>query len=155
MKNMPIVNDECDVCYGSRFLHQAAKGYMANRLANKGLTAMSNLFTHLHLTDMETCYKCFRREVIQSVDIQENRFGFEPALAFEALQGFRDAGAVPGLAIERVVAQPAARSASCKQKCQYYIWKETPHLISNNLLSPVEESNTPSLARAMLYSGRP
>ena len=77
---MPVVNGECDVCYGSRFLGQAAKGYKANQLANKGLTAMSNLFTHLHLTDMETCYKCFRREVIQSVDIQENRFGFEPEI---------------------------------------------------------------------------
>ena len=77
---MPIVNDECDVCYGSRFLNQAAKGYMANRMANKGLTMMSNLFTHLKLTDMETCYKCFRREVIQAVDIRENRFGFEPEI---------------------------------------------------------------------------
>ena len=77
---MPIVNDECDVCYGSRFLHQPAKGYKANQLANKGLTMMSNLFTHLHLTDMETCYKCFRREIIQAVDIQENRFGFEPEI---------------------------------------------------------------------------
>ena len=77
---MPIVNDECDVCYGSRFLRQAAKGYKANQLANKGLTAMSNLFTHLHLTDMETCYKCFKREIIQAVDIQENRFGFEPEI---------------------------------------------------------------------------
>ncbi len=77
---MPIVNDECDVCYGSRFLHQAAKGYRANQMANKGLTAMSNLFTHLKLTDMETCYKCFRREIIQAVDIRENRFGFEPEI---------------------------------------------------------------------------
>jgi len=77
---MPIVNDECDVCYGSRFLGQPAKGYKANQLANKGLTMMSNLFTHLHLTDMETCYKCFRREIIQAVDIQENRFGFEPEI---------------------------------------------------------------------------
>ena len=77
---MPIVNDECDVCYGSRFLHQAAKGYKANQLANKGLTALSNLFTHLKLTDMETCYKCFRREIIQAVDIRESRFGFEPEI---------------------------------------------------------------------------
>ena len=77
---MPIVNGECDVCYGSRFLGQAAKGYMANRLANKGLTALSNLFTRLKLTDMETCYKCFRREIIQAVDIRENRFGFEPEI---------------------------------------------------------------------------
>ena len=77
---MPIVNDECDVCYGSRFLHQEAKGYLANRLANKGLTTFSNLFTRLKLTDMETCYKCFRREIIQAVDIRESRFGFEPEI---------------------------------------------------------------------------
>lgn len=77
---MPIVNEECDVCYGSRFLHQPAKGYKANQLANKGLTMMSDMFTGLKLTDMETCYKCFRREIIQAVDIQENRFGFEPEI---------------------------------------------------------------------------
>ena len=77
---MPIVNGECDVCYGSRFLNQKAKGYMANRMANKFLTGLSNMFTHLHLTDMETCYKTFKREVIQAVDIQENRFGFEPEI---------------------------------------------------------------------------
>lgn len=76
----PIINNECDVCYGSRFLHQAAKGYKANQLANRLLTSLSNIFTHLHLTDMETCYKCFRREIIQAVDIQENRFGFEPEI---------------------------------------------------------------------------
>ena len=76
----PIINDECEVCYGSRFLGQRAKGYLANRVANKGLTMMSNMFTHLHLTDMETCYKAFLREVIQSVNIQENRFGFEPEI---------------------------------------------------------------------------
>lgn len=77
---MPIVNGECDVCYGSRFLNQKAKGYMANRMANKFLTGLSNMFTHLHLTDMETCYKTFKREVIQAVDIKENRFGFEPEI---------------------------------------------------------------------------
>ena len=76
----PIINGECDACYGSRFLHQAAKGYRANQLANRFLTGLSNLFTHLHLTDMETCYKCFRRDVIQAVDIKENRFGFEPEI---------------------------------------------------------------------------
>lgn len=77
---MPIVNGECDVCYGSRFLGQAAKGYKANQIANKFLTKLSNLFTHLKLTDMETCYKCFKREIIQAVDIKENRFGFEPEI---------------------------------------------------------------------------
>ncbi|MCR4891386.1 MAG: glycosyltransferase family 2 protein [Lachnospiraceae bacterium] len=76
----PIISGKCDVCYGSRFLNQPAKGYRTNRLANKFLTMISNMFTHLRLTDMETCYKCFRREIIQSVDIKENRFGFEPEI---------------------------------------------------------------------------
>ncbi len=77
---MPIVTGEADVCYGSRFLGVKAKGYMANRAANKFLTNLSNFFTHLRLTDMETCYKAFRREVIQSIDIQESRFGVEPEI---------------------------------------------------------------------------
>lgn len=76
----PILEGEADVCYGSRFLHNKAKGYMANQIANKFLTSLSNLFTHLHLTDMETCYKAFKREIIQAVDIKENRFGFEPEI---------------------------------------------------------------------------
>ena len=77
---LPVVRGECDVCYGSRFLGQAAKGYVANRLANKFLTRLSNLFTRLKLTDMETCYKVFRRDIIQSIDIKEKRFGFEPEI---------------------------------------------------------------------------
>ena len=77
---LPVASGECDVCYGSRFLNQAAKGYRLNRIANRFLTRLSNLFTHLHLTDMETCYKCFRRDIIQAVSIQENRFGFEPEI---------------------------------------------------------------------------
>ena len=76
----PIVRGETVVCYGSRFLHSKAKGYFANRVANKVLTCLSNLFTGLKLTDMETCYKAFKREIIQSVDIQEKRFGFEPEI---------------------------------------------------------------------------
>ena len=76
----PIFEGRADVVYGSRFLNQKRKGYLANRLANWGLTRFSNLFTHQKLTDMETCYKCFKREIIQSVDIEENRFGFEPEI---------------------------------------------------------------------------
>lgn len=76
----PIIKGYTKVCYGSRFLNARAKGYMANRIANRFLTRLSNCFTHQHLTDMETCYKAFTREVIQSVDIQENRFGFEPEI---------------------------------------------------------------------------
>lgn len=76
----PIIDGEADVVYGSRFLNHKRKGYLANRLANQFLTWLSNIFTGLHLTDMETCYKAFKREIIQSVDIQEKRFGFEPEI---------------------------------------------------------------------------
>lgn len=76
----PILEGRTKVAYGSRFLNSRAKGYLPNRLANKFLTMLSNLFTHQHLTDMETCYKAFRREVIQSIDIRERRFGFEPEI---------------------------------------------------------------------------
>ena len=76
----PIVNGEADVVYGSRFLNSKAKGYLMNRLANWFLTRLSNLFTKLKLTDMETCYKAFKRELIQSVDFEEKRFGFEPEI---------------------------------------------------------------------------
>lgn len=76
----PIVKGKADVVYGSRFLDSKAKGYFSNWLANKFLTRLSNLFTGLHLTDMETCYKAFKREIIQSVDIEEKRFGFEPEI---------------------------------------------------------------------------
>jgi len=74
----PIFDGEADVVYGSRFLNQKRKGYLANRVANWFLTELSNLFTGLNITDMETCYKCFKREVIQTIDLKENRFGFEP-----------------------------------------------------------------------------
>lgn len=76
----PIIANEADVVYGSRFKDSKAKGYLANQMANKFLTWLSNRFTHLHLTDMETCYKAFRREIIQAVDFQEKRFGFEPEI---------------------------------------------------------------------------
>ena len=76
----PIFEGNAKVVYGSRFLRQKRKGYLANRVANWVLTAFSNLFTHQKITDMETCYKAFRRDIIQSIDIAENRFGFEPEI---------------------------------------------------------------------------
>lgn len=76
----PIFDNKADVVYGSRFKKSKMKGYFANRMANLFLTKLSNMFTHLKCTDMETCYKAFKREVIQSVDIQEKRFGFEPEI---------------------------------------------------------------------------
>ena len=76
----PIFAGKAKVVYGSRFLRKQEKGYLANYLANRFLTLLSNLFTRQHLTDMETCYKAFRRDVIQSVTIEEERFGFEPEI---------------------------------------------------------------------------
>ncbi|MDA7623038.1 glycosyltransferase family 2 protein [bacterium] len=76
----PILDGKADVVFGSRFQsgrpHRVV--YFWHRIGNGLLTLMSNLFTDLNLSDMETCYKAFRREIIQSVDIRENRFGFEP-----------------------------------------------------------------------------
>lgn len=76
----PLLEGKTTVAYGSRFRGSKRKGYLANRMANLFLTLLSNVFTHQHLTDMETCYKCFKREVIQSIDIKEKRFGFEPEI---------------------------------------------------------------------------
>jgi len=76
----PIINDRADVVFGSRFLGGDAHRvlYFWHRVGNGFLTIMSNMFTNLNLTDMETCYKVFRREIIQNIKIEENRFGFEP-----------------------------------------------------------------------------
>jgi glycosyltransferase involved in cell wall biosynthesis len=78
----PILENKADVVYGSRFIgsepHRAV--YFWHRVGNGILTLLSNMFTNLNLTDMETCYKAFRREIIQSITIEENRFGFEPEI---------------------------------------------------------------------------
>lgn len=76
----PVFDGEYPVVYGSRFLKGKRDGYLANRVANAVLTFLSNLFTGQKLTDMETCYKAFRRDIIQSITIVENRFGFEPEI---------------------------------------------------------------------------
>ncbi|QWD96887.1 glycosyltransferase family 2 protein [Polynucleobacter sp. MG-6-Vaara-E2] len=78
----PIVNNRADVVFGSRFLGGDAHRvlYFWHRLGNGFLTLLSNMFTNLNLTDMETCYKVFRREIIQGIAIEENRFGFEPEI---------------------------------------------------------------------------
>ncbi|MBV6623524.1 MAG: glycosyltransferase family 2 protein [Rivularia sp. (in: Bacteria)] len=78
----PILDNKADVVFGSRF--QGARPhrvvYYWHRLGNGFLTTLSNMFTNINLTDMETCYKAFRREIVQSIKIQENRFGFEPEI---------------------------------------------------------------------------
>ena len=78
----PIMEGKADVVFGSRFIGADAKRvvYYWHKIGNNFLTFLSNVFTNLNLTDMETCYKVFKREIIQSINIQENRFGFEPEI---------------------------------------------------------------------------
>jgi glycosyltransferase involved in cell wall biosynthesis len=85
----PLEDGRADVVYGSRFMsgrpHRVL--YFWHSLGNRLLTLASNMFTNLNLTDMETCYKAFRREVIQSIDLQEDRFGIEPELTAKVARG--------------------------------------------------------------------
>ena len=76
----PIISGKADAVFGSRFMggrpHRVL--YFWHMVGNRFLTLLSNMFTNLNLTDVETCYKAFRAEVIKKLDLRENRFGFEP-----------------------------------------------------------------------------
>jgi glycosyltransferase involved in cell wall biosynthesis len=78
----PILDEKADVVYGSRFMggnpHRVV--YFWHMVGNKFLTTLSNMLTNINLTDMETCYKAFKTEIIQSINLKENRFGFEPEI---------------------------------------------------------------------------
>jgi glycosyltransferase involved in cell wall biosynthesis len=77
----PIADDKADVVYGSRFIGEPHRVlYYWHTLGNRFLTAFSNMFTNLNLTDMEVCYKAFRKSVLEKVTVQCNRFGFEPEI---------------------------------------------------------------------------
>jgi hypothetical protein len=78
----PILSDKADVVFGSRFLGGGAHRvvYYWHHMGNWFLTTLSNMLTNINLTDMETCYKLFRRDIIRQVAIEENRFGFEPEI---------------------------------------------------------------------------
>ncbi len=78
----PLIDGKADVVYGSRFAGGESHRilYFWHFVGNQFLTLCSNMFTNLNLTDMETCYKIFKREIIQSIEIEENRFGFEPEI---------------------------------------------------------------------------
>lgn len=78
----PIIDGKADVVYGTRFVGSEAHRvfFFWHMVGNKILTLFSNMMTNLSLTDMETCYKVFRREVLKNIDIEENRFGFEPEI---------------------------------------------------------------------------
>lgn len=78
----PILDGKADVVYGSRFMggHPHRVVYFWHRVGNYSLTLLSNMLSNINLTDMETCYKAFTRQIIQSIEIEENRFGFEPEI---------------------------------------------------------------------------
>jgi glycosyltransferase involved in cell wall biosynthesis len=78
----PLIQGKADVVFGSRFLGGAPHRvlYFWHSVGNRALTLLSNCLTNINLSDMETCYKVFRRDVIQSIPIEENRFGFEPEI---------------------------------------------------------------------------
>jgi len=83
----PLLSGRADVVYGSRFYHgRPPDTYRKNYLANRLLTRLSNRTTGLKITDMETCYKVFRREIIGGVRIEQNRFGFEPEVTAKIAQ---------------------------------------------------------------------
>ncbi len=81
----PLLDQKADVVYGSRFLggnsHRVL--FFWHSIGNRFLTLLSNIFSDLNMTDMETCYKVFRREIIQGLKIEENRFGFEPEITLK------------------------------------------------------------------------
>ena len=85
----PLLDGKADVVFGSRFLSDRPHRvlYYWHSVGNRWLTTASNAFTNLNLTDMETCYKVFRREVIQSLELREDRFGFEPEITAKVAKG--------------------------------------------------------------------
>ena len=105
----PIVSDLADVVYGSRFIGQTHRVlYFWHSLANKFLTLLSNMFTNLNLTDMEVCYKVFRREVIQGITLKSDRFGFEPEVTAK----------VARFTLPSENGQPAPCAGSTKSPCR-------------------------------------
>ncbi|MEJ2749718.1 MAG: glycosyltransferase family 2 protein [Anaerolineae bacterium] len=78
----PILDGKADVVYGSRFVGGSSHRvlYFWHSIANKGLTLLSNIFTNLNLTDMEVCYKVFKKEILDQIELKENSFGFEPEI---------------------------------------------------------------------------
>ena len=101
----PIVDGKADVVYGSRFIGGGSHRvlYFWHSMGNRFLTLLSNMFTNLNLTDMETCYKVFKREVVQQVEIEEDRFGFEPEITAKIVK-------IPGIRLYEVGISYAGRT---------------------------------------------
>lgn len=112
----PILDGDADVVYGSRFIgdrpHRVL--YFWHSVGNKFLTLLSNVFTNLNLTDMETCYKVFRTEALRKIELKENRFGFEPEVTAKISR-------IPGVRIYEVGISYRGRSYAEGKKIN---WKD-------------------------------
>jgi glycosyltransferase involved in cell wall biosynthesis len=121
----PIVEGKADVVYGSRFIGDRHRVlYFWHLLANKFLTLLSNVFTNLNLTDMEVCYKVFRREVIQGIALKSNRFGFEPEVTAKVARfELPDADGRPGRRC-RVYEMPVSYNGRDYREGKKIGWKD-------------------------------
>ena len=117
----PILAGRADVVYGSRFVggHSHRMLYFWHALGNRCVTLLSNLFTNLNLTDMETGYKVFRREVIQQIRIEEDRFGFEPEITAKLVKQ-------PGIRVYEVGVSYAGRTFEDGKKID---WRDGLHAV--------------------------
>jgi glycosyltransferase involved in cell wall biosynthesis len=117
----PVLNGQADVVYGSRFMGDKPHRilFFWHSIGNKMLTTLSNMFTNLNLTDMETCYKLFRTDIIQKIDLREKRFGFEPEVTAKISR-------LPGIRIYEVGISYYGRTYEEGKKIN---WKDGFHAI--------------------------
>ena len=117
----PVLNGQADVVYGSRFMGDKPHRilFFWHSIGNKMLTTLSNIFTNLNLTDMETCYKLFRTDIIQKIDLREKRFGFEPEVTAKISR-------LPGIRIYEVGISYYGRTYEEGKKIN---WKDGFHAI--------------------------
>ena len=142
----PIVEDQADVVFGSRFIGETHRVlYFWHSLANKFLTLLSNAFTNLNLTDMEVCYKVFRREVIQGIALKSDRFGFEPEITakvarfkFPASDGRPGASAGSTRSRYPITAGPTPRASTSGSRTA-----SRPSIASCATRSPIDGGSQP------------
>ena len=127
----PIIEGKADVVYGSRFIGDTHRVlYFWHSLANQFLTLLSNVFTNLNLTDMEVCYKVFRREVIQGITLKSNRFGFEPEVTAKVARFTMPALDGRPARRCRVYEMPVSYSGrDYKEGKKISIWKDGPQAL--------------------------
>jgi glycosyltransferase involved in cell wall biosynthesis len=156
---VPLTQGKADVVYGSRFMGSGPHRvlYFWHSVGNWLLTLVSNMLTNLNLTDMETCYKVFRREVLQSIPIEENRFGFEPEVTVKVakrrLRVYEVGISYSGRTYEegkKIGWKDGFRALWCLIK--YSVKKSAP--VSSRAIFPEGKQNSPSPFEATLDDSR-